>query len=95
MRIVIDGRVERTSVDFKFHRLRVLTRRQVRRGHFGGRLPTSNRRLGRTVCIALMFTSHRFDRQTTRLVDCYAAYFGALTCVAWSPDGRFIIVSFY
>src|SRR6267142_7000530 len=32
-------------------------------------------------------------RQTTRLVDCYAAYFGSLTCVAWSPDGRFIIVS--
>lgn len=28
-----------------------------------------------------------------RLVDCYAAYFGSLTCVAWSPDGRFIIVS--
>ena len=26
-----------------------------------------------------------------RLVDCYASYFGALTCVAWSPDGRFII----
>jgi len=28
-----------------------------------------------------------------RLVDCYASYFGALTCVAWSPDGRFILVS--
>src|SRR6267154_64177 len=28
-----------------------------------------------------------------RLVDCYAAYFGSLTCVAWSPDSRFIIVS--
>lgn len=27
-----------------------------------------------------------------RLVDCYASYFGALSCVAWSPDGRFIIV---
>jgi WD40 repeat protein len=27
-----------------------------------------------------------------RLVDCYASYFGALTCVAWSPDGRFILV---
>ena len=26
-----------------------------------------------------------------RLVDCYASYFGALTCVAWSPDGRFIL----
>jgi hypothetical protein len=33
------------------------------------------------------------NRQTIRLVDCYAAYFGSLTCVAWSPDGRFIIVS--
>jgi hypothetical protein len=28
-----------------------------------------------------------------RLVDSYASYFGALTCVAWSPDGRFILVS--
>ncbi len=33
------------------------------------------------------------ERRITRLVDCYAAYFGSLTCVAWSPDGRFIIVS--
>jgi hypothetical protein len=28
-----------------------------------------------------------------RLVDCYGSYFGAFTCVAWSPDGRFILVS--
>ena len=28
-----------------------------------------------------------------RLVDCYSSYFGALTCVAWSPDGRYILVS--
>ncbi len=28
-----------------------------------------------------------------RLVDCYASYFGAFTCVSWSPDGRFILVS--
>ena len=27
-----------------------------------------------------------------RLIDCYASYFGALTAVAWSPDGRFILV---
>lgn len=27
-----------------------------------------------------------------RLVDCYASYFGSLTCVAWSPDGRLILV---
>ena len=27
-----------------------------------------------------------------RLVDCYASYFGSLTSVAWSPDGRFILV---
>ncbi|KAK7693959.1 hypothetical protein QCA50_003534 [Cerrena zonata] len=26
-----------------------------------------------------------------QLVDCYASYFGAITCVAWSPDGRYII----
>ncbi|KAI0263363.1 WD40-repeat-containing domain protein [Gloeopeniophorella convolvens] len=31
------------------------------------------------------------DTLAEQLVDCYAAYFGALTCVAWSPDGRFII----
>jgi WD40 repeat protein len=37
----------------------------------------------------LILVEHRI----ARLVDCYAAYFGSLTCVAWSPDGRFIIVS--
>lgn len=31
------------------------------------------------------------DTLAEQLVDCYAAYFGALTSVAWSPDGRFII----
>lgn len=29
------------------------------------------------------------------LVDCYASYFGAFTCLAWSPDGRFILVRPY
>jgi catabolite repression protein CreC len=82
---------ERLSVDLR--RLRILTGRQVRRGHLRGRLSTSDRRIGGTVCVALMFMSRRLTRQTTRLVDCYAAYFGSLTCVAWSPDGRFIIVS--
>ncbi|KAI5834892.1 WD40 repeat-like protein [Schizophyllum commune Tattone D] len=31
------------------------------------------------------------DAISEQLVDCYASYFGALTSVAWSPDGRFII----
>ncbi|KAH7923482.1 WD40 repeat-like protein [Leucogyrophana mollusca] len=31
------------------------------------------------------------DPHAEQLVDCYASYFGALTCVAWSPDGRFIL----
>ncbi|KAG8934580.1 hypothetical protein FRC02_009660 [Tulasnella sp. 418] len=31
------------------------------------------------------------DALSEKLVDSYAAYFGALSCVAWSPDGRFII----
>ncbi|KAF8349185.1 WD40-repeat-containing domain protein [Amanita rubescens] len=31
------------------------------------------------------------DAMSEQLVDCYASYFGALTCVSWSPDGRFII----
>ncbi|KZT09604.1 WD40 repeat-like protein [Laetiporus sulphureus 93-53] len=31
------------------------------------------------------------DTVAEQLVDCYASYFGALTCVAWSPDGRFIL----
>ncbi|KAK2459699.1 hypothetical protein APHAL10511_008344 [Amanita phalloides] len=31
------------------------------------------------------------DTMSEQLVDCYASYFGALTCVAWSPDGRFIL----
>ncbi|KAI0320754.1 WD40 repeat-like protein [Amylostereum chailletii] len=31
------------------------------------------------------------DALAEQLLDSFAAYFGALTCVAWSPDGRFII----
>ncbi|GBE81904.1 Probable catabolite repression protein [Sparassis crispa] len=31
------------------------------------------------------------DTVTEQLVDCYASYFGSLSCVAWSPDGRFIL----
>ncbi|TCD70918.1 hypothetical protein EIP91_000824 [Steccherinum ochraceum] len=31
------------------------------------------------------------DAVAEQLVDCYAAYFGALTCVSWSPDGRYIL----
>jgi len=31
------------------------------------------------------------DTIAEQLVDCYASYFGALSCVAWSPDGRFIL----
>lgn len=35
----------------------------------------------------------KWGKKLYRLVDCYASYFGALTCIAWSPDGRFILVS--
>ncbi|KZS90026.1 WD40 repeat-like protein [Sistotremastrum niveocremeum HHB9708] len=31
------------------------------------------------------------DVEHEDLIDCYASYFGALTCVAWSPDSRFIL----
>ncbi|KAF9246391.1 WD40 repeat-like protein [Melanogaster broomeanus] len=31
------------------------------------------------------------DAFAEQLIDCYASYFGALTCVAWSPDGRLIL----
>ncbi|KAG6820648.1 hypothetical protein H0H93_013847 [Arthromyces matolae] len=31
------------------------------------------------------------DALAEQLVDCYASYFGSLTCVAWSHDGRFIL----
>ncbi|KAI0929209.1 hypothetical protein AcW1_006215 [Taiwanofungus camphoratus] len=31
------------------------------------------------------------DTIAEQLVDCYASYFGSLNCVAWSPDGRFIL----
>ncbi|KAF5357826.1 hypothetical protein D9756_001386 [Leucocoprinus leucothites] len=31
------------------------------------------------------------DALAEQLVDCYASYFGALTSVAWSPDGRFVV----
>ena len=26
-----------------------------------------------------------------RLMDTYPSYFGAFTCVTWSPDGRFVL----
>ncbi|KAF8319334.1 WD40 repeat-like protein [Clavulina sp. PMI_390] len=31
------------------------------------------------------------DALSERLEDTYSAYFGSLTCVTWSPDGRFIL----
>ncbi|KAG7092811.1 hypothetical protein E1B28_009127 [Marasmius oreades] len=31
------------------------------------------------------------DALAEQLIDCYSSYFGTLTCVAWSPDGRFIV----
>jgi len=31
------------------------------------------------------------DALTETLLDTYASYFGSLTCIAWSPDGRFIL----
>lgn len=31
------------------------------------------------------------DAIAEQLVDCYSSYFGALTCVSWSPDGRYIL----
>jgi hypothetical protein len=75
------------------YRLRILTRRQVRCRYLRGRLSTSDRRIGGTVCDLLCAHVTEIKCQIIRLVDCYAAYFGSLTCVAWSPDGRFIIVS--
>ncbi|KAJ3763077.1 WD40 repeat-like protein [Lentinula raphanica] len=31
------------------------------------------------------------DALAEQLIDCYSSYFGAFTCIAWSPDGRFIL----
>ncbi|KDN49018.1 hypothetical protein RSAG8_02371, partial [Rhizoctonia solani AG-8 WAC10335] len=31
------------------------------------------------------------DALSETLMDVYQAYFGALTCIAWSPDGRYIL----
>ncbi|KDQ07244.1 hypothetical protein BOTBODRAFT_149285 [Botryobasidium botryosum FD-172 SS1] len=31
------------------------------------------------------------DALTETLLDTYASYFGSLTCISWSPDGRFIL----
>lgn len=33
------------------------------------------------------------DANSQKLLDTFQAYFGGLTCVAWSPDGRFLLVS--
>jgi len=41
-------------------------------------------------CVRLYLSLTQLD-YPNRLVDCYASYFGALTCVAWSPDGRFVL----
>jgi hypothetical protein len=27
-----------------------------------------------------------------RLLDTYGGYFGGLTCLAWSPDGKYVVV---
>jgi len=43
-------------------------------------------------CVTLLSMLWYILSLTHRLVDCYASYFGSLTCVAWSPDGRFILV---
>ena len=32
------------------------------------------------------------DCNSQKLLDTFEAYFGALTCVSWSPDGRFVLV---
>jgi catabolite repression protein CreC len=42
-------------------------------------------------CVIPLPMQHYNLRPIRRLVDCYASYFGSLTCVAWSPDGRFIL----
>lgn len=34
-----------------------------------------------------------FYRIDLRLLDTHQSYYGGLTCVAWSPDGRYILVS--
>lgn len=47
--------------------------------------------LANSKSLKLTVCSHNL--RNARLVDCYASYFGAITCVAWSPDGRYIIVS--
>lgn len=33
---------------------------------------------------------HCYDQ---RLLDCFASYFGSFTCVAFSDDNRFVVVS--
>jgi WD40 repeat protein len=33
------------------------------------------------------------DYRNERLLDVYSSYFGSFTCVDWSPDGRYILVS--
>jgi WD40 repeat protein len=32
------------------------------------------------------------DFHQEKLLDTFSAYFGALTCVCWSPDGKYILV---
>lgn len=31
-------------------------------------------------------------RSSLRLLDTYGGYFGGLTCLAWSPDGKYVVV---
>lgn len=72
------------------YRLCIFTRREIRRCHLRRRLLTHHRCFGRTVRTTLSLSLSQLECPN-RLVDCYASYFGALTCVAWSPDGRFVL----
>lgn len=38
------------------------------------------------------FNENHAHSLVLRLLDSYASYFGALTCLAWSPDGKYLIV---
>lgn len=85
LRLVIDQRF--------IARFLIQPGREIRRGHLGGRMSPAHRRVGGAVSEHSQSFPNSVQYRTYRLVDCYASYFGSLTCVAWSHDGRFILVS--
>jgi WD40 repeat protein len=46
-----------------------------------------------TLLLSIYFLDPDLQEKLLRLTDAYTSYYGGFTCLAWSPDGRFVLVS--